>query len=178
MIAAYKLLWKTLKKQPCKESYLRHCYPASVVFRVLGADGWKKLVTAGGGSLRGLRNGKLERNHLISDFFDLQRKLGRRPKLKEYISKCHTAKVLDVAFGAPGWRNMLREIGPAVLTRGIDAEHLVRDYVSLRQEIGERICQDDFLKHRQHSFKLLKRVFGDGPWTKLCLAAKKYDDFQ
>lgn len=172
LIGAYKLLRKRLRKQPSKEEYFKHCYPQSMIFRVCGANGWRKLVLAGGGSVQGLRGGQLQPDHLISDFLNLQQKLGRRPKIVEYTSQCHTPKVLDCAFGSPGWRNMLKQIGPEVLEGGIDAEHLIQDYLSLRKKLGDKITQEDFCKHQRHTYKVIKRVFGNWPWRALRSAAE------
>ncbi len=111
--------------------------------------------------------------HLISDFLYLQDKLGRRPRISDYLCHCHTPKVLDRVFGKPGWRRMVGKIGKKVMPKRylLDTEHLIRDYLDTEQTIGRKPSYADFHARHRHSPNVLYRVFGKSGWSNLRKAA-------
>jgi superfamily II DNA or RNA helicase len=88
----------------------------------------------------------LTREHLIRDFLDLEKKLGRQPKCDEYNRLCHSCDVLNNVFGKPGWRNMLESISKKPMTERLTIEHLVADFYKLEQKLGRQPTYAEFKK--------------------------------
>lgn len=124
-----------------------------------------------------LEAGPLNRAHLVADFLHLQRKLGRRPVIGDFLQHCHTPKVLDRAFGRPGWRRLIKAVGKEALPKnsrsGLTAEHLIEDYLDAEKSLGRKPSYSHFHELHRHSMKVLVRVFGKPGWTKLRKAADK-----
>lgn len=174
LIVAYKRLRARFKRQPSSVDFKKYCYSLWTVTRIFGDDGWEKLVRASGDTpLRRKAILNLTAQHLMDDFLDLQKKLGRRPRLPEYTKYCHTPKLLDKKFGRPGWRHMLKKLGVEMTRSTLTADDLIRDYLDLRKEMGKNPTIDQYFKRRRHSYKQLTRVFVKRPWTSLLAAVKK-----
>jgi len=119
----------------------------------------------------------LNRPHLVADFLYLQRKLGRRPNVSDFLHHCHSPKVLDRAFGKPGWRRLIKAVGkkamPKHIRSGLTAEHLIEDYLDTEKSLGRNPSYTHFHALHRHSLKVLVRVFGKPGWTNLRKAAGK-----
>lgn len=138
-----------------------------------GENAWQKIQEAAKARETAGRN-LLTAEHLIQDFLDLQRALGRRPKISEYLSACHTPKVLDRAFGRPGWKNLIAAIGAEALPKNIiSAEHLLDDYLEICRHLGKTPTFAQFRSRHHHTHKVFDRAFGKPGWGNLKKAAKK-----
>ena len=119
----------------------------------------------------------LNRAHLLADFIHLQRKLGRRPVIGDFLHHCHTPKVLYRAFGKPGWRRLIKAVGKEALPKnsrsGLTAEHLIEDYLDAEKSLGRKPRYAYFRAMHRHGLKVLVRVFGKPGWSKLRKAADK-----
>ena len=117
----------------------------------------------------------LNRAHLLADFLHLQGKLGKRPVVSEFLQHCHTPKVLDRAFGKPGWGRFIKAAGrkamPKSIRSSLTAEHLIEDYLNTEKSLGRKPGYSDFHTMHRHSLKVLVRVFGNPGWTNLRKAA-------
>lgn len=124
-----------------------------------------------------LEAGPLNRAHLVADFLHLQRKLGRRPVIGDFLQHCHTPKVLYRAFGKPGWRRLIKAAGKEALPKKsrscLTAEHLIEDYLDTEKSLGRKPRYAHFRALHRHSPKVLVRVFGKPGWSRLRKAAYK-----
>jgi hypothetical protein len=112
--------------------------------------------------------------HLIQDFLKLQQALGRRPSISEYLTQCHTPKVLDRVFGKPGWKRMISAIGAKALPKNIiSASHLVDDYIETYRLLGKKPKFVEFRRTQRHTMKVLARVFGRLGWSRLAFEAQR-----
>ena len=110
----------------------------------------------------------------MQDFLELQQSLGRRPNISEYLTQCHTPKVLDRVFGKPGWKRMISAIGAKALPKNIiSASHLVDDYIELARRLGRKPAFEEFRRAQQHTHKVLARVFGRLGWSRLVFEAQR-----
>lgn len=123
----------------------------------------------------------LSRAHLVADFLYLQQKLGRRPNVGDFLHHCHTPRVLDRAFGKPGWRRLIKAVGKEAMPKympkynrySLTAEHLLEDYLDTEQSLGRKPGYTHFHALHRHNPKVLVRVFGKPGWTNLRIAAGK-----
>lgn len=116
---------------------------------------------------------KITAEHLIRDFLDLQRELGRRPKFHEFRKRHHSNKVLLRVFGGRGWGAMLKALGDRVLASPhLTLDHLLDDYLEMERELFRRPRQEEFRK-RHHSINVLVRIFGKNPWSNLARVAEE-----
>ena len=110
--------------------------------------------------------------HLIADFLFLQKKLGKRPSVNEYLYHCHTPKVLDRAFGKPGWKRLIKAVGKKALADNkVNKEHLIQDYLDTVHAVGREPRHSDFYERHRHSINVFVRVFGKPGWKNLRKAA-------
>lgn len=138
-----------------------------------GENAWQEFLRSSKQQAR-TRSSLLTADHLIREFLKLQQALGRRPSINEYSTHCHTPKVLDRAFGKPGWKNMISAIGAKALPKNvISASHLVEDYIELSRRLGEKPTAKEFRQMQRHTLKVLDRAFGKPGWSNLTLAAQR-----
>jgi hypothetical protein len=110
--------------------------------------------------------------HLITDFLFLQKKLGRRPSIAEYLYHCHTPKVLDRVFGKSGWKRLIKAVGKSALPKDkVNKEHLIQDYLGTADAVGHEPSHAEFNERHRHSINVFIRVFGKPGWKKLRKAA-------
>lgn len=172
MIHDYHALKKKLGRQPQYKDYQKECYGIGLIAGKFGNPAWRRMLKAAGDAP--LVEFNLSAKHLIGDFLNLQKKLGRRPKLIEYTYQYHTPKVLDRVFGRPGWKKLIEAVGAKAMPKNIlTAEHLIRDYLETRTALGREPSQSRFHERHGHAIKVLVRVFGKPGWSNFQKAARK-----
>lgn len=172
LIQDYRALKKKLGRQPQFKDYQKECYGIGLIAGKFGNPAWRKLLKAAGDAP--LVEFNLPAKHLIEDFLNLQKKLGRRPKLMEYTYQCHTPKVLDRVFGKPGWNKLIKAIGAKAMPKDIlTAEHLIQDYLETRTALGYEPSQTQFHDRHGHTIKVFVRVFGKPGWSNFQKAVRK-----
>jgi hypothetical protein len=175
LLSAFLRIQAELGKEPAREEYLRLSgYALKDLQLRFSGDPWETLVNAakvwkGPSSRR-----RLSAEHLIRDFLDLQRALGRRPAIGEYMRRCHTPKVLDRVFGKSGWKNLIAAVGEQALPKGgVTASQLVDLFLKIRRRLGREPVFLEFKSRYRRSGKVLDRIFGSPGWGNLKLAAER-----
>jgi len=172
LIRDYRELKKKLGRQPSRSEYIKECHGLGIIASKFGKPAWPRLLDAAGDSY--IIKWGFSAEHLIKDFLDLQKKLGRRPKIPEYSKQCHTIKVLDRVFGKPGWRRLLKALGAKAMPKNIlTAEHLIRDYRETAKALGREPTWSQFQQRHHHGWSTLKREFGKPGWSNLQKAARR-----
>ncbi len=166
LIRDYLSLKKKLGRRPVCVEFARHHHSFGTLSAVFGSPGWSSLLKAAGED-----GAKLTREHLLNDYFELKRELGRRPTSQEYAKEHHSMATLHAAFEGSGWSKLLKAAGE--LPRpdaGSRREHFINDYHELKRELGRRPTCLDFAK-KHHSITSLRIAFGGPGWTNLLKAA-------
>ena len=173
MLCAFRSFTRQQGKAPNLNQYLKVSgYSLKDLSYRFGENAWRELLKYAHDQTRAIQS--LTGEHLIQDFLELQKALGRRPTISEYLIRCHTPKVLDRAFGKPGWKNMISAMGAKALPKNvIPASHLVDDYVEIYNRLGRKPAFEEFRRAQQHTIKLLDRAFGKPGWTNLTIAAQR-----
>lgn len=172
LIISYKFLWKRLQRQPTHKDFTSNCYSSAVLLRVFGPDGWRTLVAAAGGHCRKPRV-EVTEDEVIRNYFTLQEKLGRQPRLADYTRHFHTAKVVERLFGSPGWKNMLKVVGADVQRKKSMQKKFITAYLMLQRDHGENPTLTQFCNASGYTYKQLSTAFGKQAWRALHAAAKK-----
>jgi len=174
MVRAFSSTRRRLGKAPSFEQYQKLSgYSLMDLKYRFGEKAWRGFLTYENNKRRA-KPWSLSAEHLILDFLKLQQELGRRPSIGEYLSRCHTPKVLDRVFGKPGWKNMISAIGAKALPKNIiSASHLVDDYIEIYKRLGEKPSFEKFRRAQQHTMKVLDRAFGRPGWSNLTIAAQR-----
>jgi len=111
---------------------------------------------------------KINAEHLLKDYRDLERKLGKQPTCVEYAKKCHEISLLVSVFGRPGWRNLLEKAGtkPLGKTRRFSKESVQDCYRRLKAELGRVPNRKEFEEHCC-SGGTLRNLFEGRGWSSL-----------
>jgi hypothetical protein len=105
LIREFLKLQQTLGRRPSINEYSSRCHTPKVLDRVFGKPGWKNMISAVGD--KALPKNVISAAHLVEEYILLSRHLGKKPVFEEFRRmQRHTLKVLDRAFGRPGWRNL------------------------------------------------------------------------
>ena len=105
LIQDFLKLQQALGRRPSISEYLFRCHTPKVLDRVFGKPGWKNMISTLGA--KALPKNVILASHLVEDYIKLQRHLGKKPVFDEFRRmQRHTHKVLDRAFGKPGWSNL------------------------------------------------------------------------
>jgi hypothetical protein len=105
LIQDFLKLQEALGRRPSISDYLFQCHTPKVLDRVFGKPGWKNMIAAIGA--KALPKNVISDSHLVDDYIETYRQLGKKPKFEEFRrAQRHTTKVLDRAFGRPGWSNL------------------------------------------------------------------------
>jgi hypothetical protein len=173
MLSAFRSLTRQLGKTPSFEQYQKRSgYSLKDLRYRFGLKAWRGFLSYSVNQMRSPSS--LTAEHLIQDFLELQQELGRRPSISEYLSRCHTPKVLDRVFGRPGWKNMISAVGAKALPKNvISSSHLVDDYIELYRHLGKKPAFEDFRRAQRHTHKVLDRAFGKPGWSNLTIAAQR-----
>ncbi len=183
LIRHYRDLKTRLGRTPTKEEFYTRCHSYASVRKHFGLMAWERLQKASGEKLppakkkrlpaTRIRREKITAGHLIQDFLELQKELGRCPRIVEFQKRHHTNKVIIKAFGGKGWRELLKAIGDRMLPQihKLSREHLIGDYRDLCGKLGREPVYKEFSK-RYHSLNALNRVFGTPGWRNLIEAVK------
>ena len=173
MLSAFRDLRRRLGKAPSLKQYQKFSgYSTKDLRSRFGENVWRGFLTYEDNQRRA-RPRAMSAEHLIQDFLKLQEALGRRPSISEYLTQCHTPKVLDRIFGKPGWKRMISAIGAKALPKNIiSASHLVDDYIETYRILGKKPKFVEFRRTQRHTMKVLARVFGRFGWSRLVTAAK------
>ena len=100
-------LQQSLGRRPSISEYSSRCHTPKVLDRVFGKPGWKKMISAAGA--KALPKNVISASHLVDDYIELAGHLGRKPTFDDFRrAQRHTHKVLDRAFGRPGWGNLTK----------------------------------------------------------------------
>jgi hypothetical protein len=174
MLSAFRDLRRQLGKAPSFAQYQKLSgYSHKDLEYRFGENAWRGFVTYENNKT-GSRPWSLSAKHLIQDFLKLQQALGRRPSISEYLTQCHTPKVLDRVFGKPGWKNLIAAVGSKALPKNIiSASHLVDDYIETHRLLGKNPKFEEFRRMQRHTMKVLARVFGRLGWSRLAFVAQK-----
>lgn len=165
LIADYLDLEKKLGRQPTRGEYAKEHHSDSALNRVFGKTGWRMMVKNTGRTM--LRERGLTQEHCINDFLELEKQLGRQPASSEYVKHHHCIAVLNRVFDNPGWRNMLKGIGRAMLVeKKISREHLINDFFELEERLNRQPSLTEF-KKQHHNNKVLARLFGNPGWRNM-----------
>jgi hypothetical protein len=174
LLSAFRSISRRLGKEPNLWQYQDLSgHTLKDISRRFGENSWQEFLrcsrdqTGPGRSL-------LTAEHLIEDFLQLQQALGRRPSINEYLSRCHTPKVLDRVFGRPGWKNMITAVGDRAHPKhAVTAAHLVEAYIEIYGHLGKKPTFEEFRRMQRHSLKVLDRAFGKPGWSNLTIAAHR-----
>jgi len=111
---------------------------------------------------------KLTADHLIKDYRELERKLGRQPTCVEYAKKCHSISSLVPVFGRPGWRKLLASVGaqPHIRARKFSRESVQDCYRRLKANLG-RVPDSKEYEENCCSCSTLSKLFAGRGWTRL-----------
>jgi hypothetical protein len=105
LIQDFLKLQKEFGRRPSINEYSTRCHTPKVLDRVFGKPGWKNMISAVGG--KALPKHAVTAAHLVEDYIELYRRLGKNPAFYVFRRmQRHTLKVLDRAFGKPGWSNL------------------------------------------------------------------------
>lgn len=173
MLSAFRAISRQLGKAPNLGQYRKLSgYSLKDLRYRFGENAWQELLRSSKIPTK-TNPPRLTAEHLIRDFLELQQKLGRRPSINEYLSHCHTPKVLDRVFGRPGWKNMISAVGAKALPKHvITTSHLVEDYIELYRRLGKKPIYGEFRRMQRHTRKVLDRAFGKPGWSNLTIAAQ------
>ncbi len=116
LIADYLSLKSILGRQPTKGEYVKEHHHYQTLDSVFGQPGYPNLVIAAGdvycGSHGSGRRQLVTKDRTIELFLELEKKLGRQPKFKEYLKECHCdRRTINKHFGPHGWLNLNRCAG-------------------------------------------------------------------
>jgi hypothetical protein len=105
LIQDFLELQQLLGRRPSISEYSFRCHTPKVLNRVFGKPGWKNMISAVGA--KALPKNVISASHLVDDYIELSGRLGRKPSFEDFRrAQRHTHKVLDRAFGRPGWSNL------------------------------------------------------------------------
>ena len=108
LIQDFLKLQEALGRRPSISEYSFQFHTPKVLDRVFGKkgkSGWKRMISAVGA--KALPKNVLSASHLVDDYIELSKRLGRKPSFTEFKRlQRHTIKVLDRVFGRPGWSNL------------------------------------------------------------------------
>lgn len=106
--------------------------------------------------------------HLVKDYRDLKRKMGRQPTCLEFAKECHSITTLAYVLGRPGWRKLLGLVGGKPFSRRnkITRESVEDCYRRLKAELG-RIPTAQEYSRRCCSGTTLSTLFGGRGWSNL-----------
>ncbi len=174
MLSAFRSISRQLGKAPNLRQYQKLSgYSLKNIRYRFGENAWQEFLRFSILQSRASRS-SLTAKHLIQDFLRLQQVFGRRPSINEYLTRCHTPKVLDRVFGKPGWKNMISAVGAKALPKNvISASHLVEDYIELYRRLGKQPIAEEFRRMQRHTLKVLDRAFGKPGWRNLTIAAQR-----
>jgi Homing endonuclease associated repeat len=114
---------------------------------------------------------KITAEHLITDYRELERNLGRQPSCSKYAKNCHSVTLLQTVFGRPGWRKLLKAVGAKPYPKHT-RESVRSCYRRLKAELG-RIPSIEEFEEKCCSTATLTRLFGGG-WNKLLKSVGDY----
>ncbi|MBI5894014.1 MAG: hypothetical protein HZB79_10310 [Deltaproteobacteria bacterium] len=160
LIEDYYSLERELGRQPNAAEYFIKHHNNTVLQRVFGKPGWQFFLKAMGKNL--LIEMNLSPQHLIEDYNELERKLGKQPTCTEYISLCHSIHTLGRVFGKPGWSMFLKSIGKTKYR--VNSEILINDYYDLEKKLGRQPSATEYVQEKHHGFASLERIFGKPAW--------------
>jgi hypothetical protein len=115
---------------------------------------------------------KLTADHLIKDYRDLERKLGRQSTSQEFAKKCHSITSLITVFGKPGWKKLLEAVG-AKPYRRFSTRSVQDCYRHLRSRLGRIPSKKEF-EERCCSSATLSKLFGGSGWSNLLKSVGNY----
>jgi len=105
LIQDFLLLQKKLGRRPSVNAYMVRCHTPKVLDRVFGKSGWKNMLRAVGA--KALPKHAVTADHLVEDYLELSRRLGRKPVFAEFLRmQEHSLNLINRAFGRPGWRKL------------------------------------------------------------------------
>ena len=110
--------------------------------------------------------------HLLKDYRDLERKLGKQPSCSEYAKNCHSVSLLLAVFGRPGWRKLLKAAGAKPYPKHT-RESVQNCYRRLKAELGKILSIGEF-EERCCSAATLNKLFGGGGWSNLLKSVGDY----
>ncbi len=114
---------------------------------------------------------KISKEHLLNDYRQLKRTLGRRPTCLEFAKRHHSIFLLCGAFGRPGWRSFLAEAGDKPHHKPAGTrDMLIQDYHDLKKKLGR---QPDYKEYEEecYGYWIINRIFGRPGWQRLVEAA-------
>lgn len=115
LIADFLYLQRNLNRRPTVGDFLKHCHTPKVLERVFGKPGWRRLVRAvGRAAMPKPYRGSLTREHLIEDYLNTEKAVGRKPGYYHFHAlHRHGVKAMTRVFGRPGWTKLRKAAGKA-----------------------------------------------------------------
>jgi hypothetical protein len=114
---------------------------------------------------------KISKKHLLNDYKQLKRTLGRQPFCREFARTHHNIDLLCRVLGRPGWRNIVIAAGDKPRRRPDATERmLIQNYRSLKKKLRRR---PHLIEYESACFGewIITRVFGRPGWRRLVEAA-------
>jgi len=115
---------------------------------------------------------KITADHLIKDYRNLERKIGRQPVVREYGRYCHSITSLQGVFGRPGWRKLLEAVGAKPYNK-FSRESAQACYKRLKAEL-RRIPSKNEYEEKCCSASTLGNLYGGGGWINLLRSVGDY----
>jgi len=108
LVADFLHLQRKLGRRPVIGDFRQHCHTPKVLYRAFGKPGWRRLIKAvGKEALPKISRSGLTAEHLIEDYLDTEKSLGRKPRYAHFRAlHRHGVKVLVRVFGKPGWSKL------------------------------------------------------------------------
>lgn len=160
IISDYRALESKLGRQPTCTEFTKWHHTLNVVGIHFGS--WNEFVVSMGGiPLRTTQGEKVTRDHLIQDFIELEKGLGREPEDKDFWRHKHSACTVRSRFGSwEGFRKALGK-GPVIKTKvgRLTKEHLIQDFLDQEKELGRQPTVKEFCA-KHHAIGTIWNLFG------------------